>query len=360
MIKIYFNPDCPELIFSIAAIMASRGTNKKSESHLVAFIATYPQQMATEEHLFQEEIFLRAEDMVAEISCLDEEDEQASIDKIYEEVSSEDEIIVLNIHPINPEESAHLIAFFEKHQNNIKLWIDSSDYWEKGMISYLKTFTDTQVLINKDLNCLHIIEQAGIKVLSEWHAAAEAITRRDPDDYWSARYLAAISAARIIDENQDEEIKNYFYCLVHAVNEVWQGQPSQFLDELIQDLIESTRDIQLLKRNLETKTPANYHQIFPAALAAGRPIGYLNLKDINPALNLTSLLEYGTEKFPWLFLIYYNIGNAYGLLAGSKKLPIKIIEKRLADFSNQPEILLSLLEKEVINFKKKVIQHFLQ
>jgi hypothetical protein len=50
MIKIYFNPDCPELIFSIGAIMANKSTGDKKEEHLVAFISAYPWVIDCEEY----------------------------------------------------------------------------------------------------------------------------------------------------------------------------------------------------------------------------------------------------------------------------------------------------------------------
>jgi hypothetical protein len=342
MIKIYFNPSNPELIFSVAAIMHSY-----PEPHLVAIIGAYPSQIDCDKIILKKEILTRAEDLAEEVSLMPETEEPISVEQIYDEVSSEDQIILLNIHPLNAEELAHLMNFFEQYQGKIKLWVDSSDYWKKSVIDYLQTYGNTKIIINKDLSCLQLLETVGIEIPPEWHAAAEALARGDAENEWAARYIAALSSACIADNNCISDIQTYFGAFTTAVNELWLGKRDKYLDELVLDFIDSSKKIQEIKETFAVDI-----SLFPTANAAGRPIGYLDLNDISQGLDLLSLLEYGVEKFPWLFLIHYNIGENYGILANSQELPIEEIMEKLQMFEDRLDLLLPLLEKEVINFKK--------
>lgn len=342
MIKIYFNPSCPELIFSVAAIMHSY-----PEPRLVAIIGAHPSQMDCDKVILGKELLIRAEDLAEEVSLMPEDQEPISVEKIYDEVSSNDEIILLNIHPLNTEELAHLMAFFEQYQDSIKLWVDSSDYWQQGIVDYLKSYGDAKILIDKNLTCLQLLETIGIKVPLEWQKAAEALAKGDAENEWASRYIAALSSACIADNNCISDIQTYFAAFTTAVNELWLGKRDEYLDELVLDFINSSKKIQEIKENFEVDI-----SLFPAANAAGRPIGYLDLNDISQGLDLLSLLEYGVEKFPWLFLIHYNIGENYGILANSQELPIEEIMEKLQAHEDRLDILLPLLEKEVINFKK--------
>lgn len=342
MIKIYFNPSNPELIFSVAAVMHSY-----QEPRLVAIISAYPWQMDCDKIILEKELLTRAENLAEEVSLIPESEEPISVEKIYDEVSSDDEIILLNIHPLNVEELAHLMMFFEQYQDNIKLWVDSSDYWQESVIDYLQSYGEAKIIINKDLSCLQLLETVGIKTPPEWHAAAEAIAKGDAENEWAARYIAALSSACIADNNCLSDIKTYFGAFTAAVNELWLGKRDEYLDELVLDFIESSKKIQEIKEAFTVDI-----SLFPAANAAGRPIGYLDLNDISQGLDLLSLMEYGVEKFPWLFLIHYNIGENYGILANSQELPIEEIMERLQALEDRLDLLFPLLEKEVINFKK--------
>jgi hypothetical protein len=349
MIKIYFNPGCPELIFSIGAIMANKNIGKEEEEHLVAFIAVNPYEMDIEESEIKKDIVDRAEDMIAQT----EKGAKTIIspEKIFDEISVPDEIIILNIHPLNQEELAYLMNFFERHQDNISLWVDSSNYWSPGVVKYLRTYGRAQILFDGEKSCLQMLAESGFEVRPEWQAAANAIARASTENEWATRYLAALLAANMIDNNCEEGMKNYFEAFARAADEVWKNKRDQNLDDLVSNFIACDKEYRLLKKALEeiATDPEDYS--FPLAKAAGRPIGYLRLKDVNPALDLNALLEFGTAKFPWLFLIFYNIDDKYNVLANSEVIPLDKIESWLEE-QQEIDVILNRLEKAVINFKK--------
>ncbi|QQG52951.1 MAG: hypothetical protein HY931_01815 [Candidatus Falkowbacteria bacterium] len=347
MIKIYFNPNYPELIFSIGAIMANKSTSEKKEEHLVAFIATNPWEMDGEENELKKEIVDLAEDMIAKAE--DNPKSQIEPEKVFDEISK-DEIIILNIHPLNQEELAYLMNFFERHQDNISLWVDSSNYWSPSVVNYLKEYGQAQILFDKEKSCLELLAEAGFTIEPEWKEAAKEITNPTTENAWATRYIAALWAASMIDNNCEEGLKNYFQAFARAADEVWKVKRDQNLDDLVNDFVACDQECRLLKKALEETATDPQDDAFPLAKAAGRPIGYLHLPNINPALDLSALLEFGTAKFPWLFLIFYNIGEDYNVLANSEKIPLDQIESWL-ETHQEEKLMLDFLEKSVVKFK---------
>jgi hypothetical protein len=120
------------------------------------------------------------------------------------------------------------------------------------------------------------------------------------------------------------------------------------LDYLIQDFISAQEDIRRVKEAINEKS-----QPLPTAGKTDRPIGYIELKDINKSMDMLELLEYGSQKFPWLFIIVYSIENNINLLANSKKLPLEIMEKYAKQMEGaNVNDLIPLLRKEVTSFQE--------
>ncbi len=342
MIKIYFNPSCPELALSVAAIMKSY-----RQKHLILLIASDPWQMVQYEDEMKKEVFLEAEKINNEVLEIEAQENLIPDNQIYDDLSADDKIILLNIHPLNKEESEYLINFFEKHQGKIKLWVDVYNDWDPHVLRYLKSDETCKFLFDENKSVLQMLKEYGFKISEELFQLSDELRDGTVKTDLAARYIAALSAACITDNNSSTGIKNYFDAFTSVVNEIFTGERNAYLDELVADFLKANKQMPKIK-----KLATDNHKFFTAAKNIGRPIGYLELKNINPSLDLSELLEYGGEMFPWLFIINYNIDDGPGVLFTSSKIPIfELLERCKAILGDIPS-LFPFLEQEVINFKE--------
>ncbi|MFA6416823.1 MAG: hypothetical protein WCW61_01375 [Patescibacteria group bacterium] len=342
MIKIYFNPSYPELIFSIAAIMRSL-----SEKHLISLIAATPWEIDCNENILKKNIFNYAENLIEEVALLDEENGTDEVPKVYQELSSTEKIYLLNICPTCPEDNINLISFLDRHRQDIELWTSAPENWSPGALAYLRSENSEKIIIDGERRCLEILKDIGIVVQEDWREAAKEFVAENARNRLAARYLASLAAACIIDNNGFEKgAQNYFNTLAMAANEIWSGIRDAEIDQLVIDFVEADEEMKKVKELLKTG-----NQYFLKAQAAGRPIGYLDLKDLKKTFNLLDLLECGSEEYPWLFIVSCTIGDQRILNLASKELPQEILKKYQQEYEEASSLLL-LLEAEVINFKK--------
>lgn len=344
MIKIYFNPSYPELIFSIAAIMRSF-----SEKHLISLIAATPWEIDNNENILKKNIFNHFENLIEEVALLDEENGTDEVPKVYQELSDAEKIFLLNICPACPGDNTNLISFFERHRQDIELWTGAPENWNPGALAYLRGENSEKIIIDEKRRCLEILKDLGLDIPQDWQEAAKEFVAENVDNRLAARYLASLAAACIIDNNSFEKgAQNYFNTIALAANEIWSGIRDSEIDQLVIDFVEADEEMKKIKESLKTG-----NQYFLKARAAGRPIGYLDLKDLKKTFNLIDLLEYGVEEYPWLFIVACTIGGQNLLNLASKELPQEILKKYQQDQDYKEAFpLLILLEAEVINFKK--------
>jgi hypothetical protein len=308
-------------------------------------MAANPFTMGCQEQAAKTELFVQANQMVENMTFLQETiSELITPEMIYEKMP-EDKVFVLNIHPTNKTEEEYLINFMQTHKEKIVMWADSSDCWETGFLHYLQSESAGKIVADKTKSCLEILQANGFEVPNSWLEPEKGLMSCSITDALAARYLTALSSARIIDVNMGTVAEYYCTAFKECANEICYGRQSETLDSLIEEFLSAQRDVEEVKRMIDQES-----QKLTNGGENGRPIGFIELKDINQTMNLSDILAYGTEKFPWLFVILYSIGDNYQFMAHSHKLPITEVLEKYKD--KDIGELLSILRKEVTNFQR--------
>ena len=327
MIKIFYNPQQPELMFSLAAILLStdgypfsipRSANQMHNSG--------PPLILLKEHF-------------------SEEDEDPEFEENLMKMQNDDEeYIVLGIHPQKKGDEEILIKFLEKYEDNITLWVDNHN-WPPGLIKYFDK-SPVQTLIDDKYSCLELLEAAGYMIPEFWIKSEKALLKADMRNPLAARYFTAMLVNRAIgkNNNQEEDYENRLF--QETVDEITSAQESKLITQLgdiFKDMLKKTK---VVKSRLTDNNP-----IFSRAKAVGRPIGCLLLDRIDYYLNVEAVIDYGAQKFPWLCVLGFYHQGEYRIVFDSKKMPIDTLVKQYKPAKlNIPEML-AVLQEEVLRYK---------
>jgi hypothetical protein len=335
MIKIFFNPNQWDLIFSIAAVLKSRS------NELIIMNPVTPDEI----NEYQLEEFMNQQ----KEKILDARAEEGLLDDPIL-LFQEEKIYLFGIYPENKEDCVNLVKFFETHKNRIKLWFDNHE-WNKGILHYISEYPK-KIKVFPNREYLDILQELGCEVSNEWIEAARAVDKVDFTNKLANRYLTILSAGTTQDENNLNWTNYYLQDFQLSVKELIYGENYPELDNILYEVDEAFEYEDRVK-----KCFIDNHASFLNAKSAGRPIGYLDLGEINPFISLDDILDYGKKKFPWLAVISYVVNGNKMINADSKKIPIvKILEKykeSYKELAGNTELLLKILEKEVLNFSAK-------
>ncbi len=328
MLKIFYNPEQPELIFSVAAIMLST-------DNLYPF--SIP-RTASEMHNAGPPLIVLKERLAEQEDDLEFEEELM-------ELEDEEEYIVVGIHPQEPGDEEILIKFLEKYENNIKLWVDNHE-WSPGLAKYF-TESTAPTFIDNNCSCLELLARAGYLIPEFWLKSEKALIKADMRNPLAARYFTAMLVNRTIGKNNNQERDYEAQLFLATVDEIISAEKSELISELgevFQDMIKKTKAI---KERLTDKNP-----IFQRAKAIGRPIGCLLLDRIDYYLNVEAIINYGAQKFPWLCVLGFYYQDRYRIVFHSEKMPISdlISGYKPAEISI-PEML-AIMQEEVLRYKE--------
>jgi hypothetical protein len=333
MIKIFFNPNQWELIFPIAAVL------KNKPNELIIMNPVEPNEI--NEYQLAEFVNQQKEkilDARAEVGYIDDPVLLFQKEKIY----------LFGIHPTNNEDCNHLIKFFENHKNNIRLWFDNHK-WNKGILHYVNEYPN-KIKVFPNREYLDILKELGCEVSDNWIAAARSITKIDFSNKLADRYLTILSAGTTQDENNFNWTNYYLDSFQLSIEELINGYNDPLLDDMVTEVDKAFEYEDKIK-----KCFIDNHVAFLKAKSAGRPVGYLDLGEMNPFMDLSCILDYGKKKFPWLVVISYIIDGKKMINADSKKIPvIEVLEKyrdMYQELADNTDLLLTLLENEVLNYE---------
>lgn len=219
MIKILYDPSCPGLEFSVAAVLAKLQANK-TESGLSKLSDIF--SMGTPKFLVEPCVLLKYEidtalpALKAELSLKEK---------------NEDEIVLIGIHPKNNAESRKVLDFFDKYKDNILLWVDGHK-WPKDMAEYLMVFGNNNVFIDENSSCLNILKDQGFSIPNAWLVAEENMKNSKASDPLSKRFLHSLKALKNLSD--DEGFK--FSVFQSIVYEILFNKKSENVDTLLTGL----------------------------------------------------------------------------------------------------------------------------
>ncbi len=328
MLKIFYNPQQPELMFSVAAIILSTDS-------------TYPisiPRIASEMHNAGPPLLFIKESM-------SEEEDDLSDELMMELEKEEDEYIVLGIYPQEKGDEEILIKFLDKYEDKIKLWVDNHK-WPPGLARYFNE-SSTLALIDDNCSCLELLAQVGYLIPEFWLKSEKALLNADMRNPLAARYYTALMVNRAIgkNNNREKDYENYFF--QEIVNEIISADESKLvteLKEIFEDMIKKTK---VIRSRLTDENP-----IFKRAKEIGRPIGCLLLNEIDSYLNVEAVIDYGVQKFPWLCVIGFYYQDHYRIIFHSQKIPMEQLLMGYKPAEIGISEVLVIMQEEVLRYKE--------
>lgn len=330
MITLLFNPNQPELIFSVATFF------KNYPDELIVVASATPYELTDIQSM--ERIINEHKEAI-----LKKRKKRGVIDK--KDIFSTNKIGLLGIYPENKDACSCLIKFFEKNKKKIRLWIDNRS-WDQGIQHYLSEFPK-KIKIRPEKSYLEILQESELKIPPEWFLAEEAMKKTDLSNKLARRYLTIMSAGIVQNDHNLNWTNYYLKNFSLASEELARGINDPELNRIEKQINQAYDAESRLRRRFIDNAEA-----FARAKAMGRPIGFLYLGKINNFIDTASLLDYGKKKFPWLCIIMYINQGKCMIIADSNNLPIDGILERYRELIDDPKLFLSALEKAVINFKQ--------
>lgn len=329
MLKIFYNPQQPELIFSVAAAILST-------DNLYPF--SIP-RIASEMHNAGPPLIVLKEYFSEQDDDLDLEEDIMKLE------NEEEEYIIIGIYPQSKGDEEILIKFLDKYEDRIKLWVDNHR-WPPGLVKY---FYDSSALtlIDSNYSYLELLAQIGYLIPDFWLKSEKALVKADMRNPLAARYYPAMLVNRAIgkNNNQERDYENQFF--LETVDEIISAEESKLISELTKMFKSMTEKTKLIKNRLTDKNP-----IFSRAKAIGRPIGCLLLDRIDYYLNVEAIIDYGKQKFPWLCVLGFYHQDRYHLIFHSQKIPIDELIKGYKPAEISIPEMLAIMQEEVLRFKE--------
>lgn len=255
---------------------------------------------------------------------------------------------LINVGPHHDQDMINILTFLEKHEEKIKLWIDTANDWLPNELKYVNQYRPV-VVYRRDLSGLELLELLKYRSPLYWKRAEAALISLNiealKNNPLALRYLEASVVSRNIGDNLQDNYQ--YFSFLASLDELIYNQADPDIDLLIDFFPKMIKGVAKAKNKISSKSI-----FFRSAKKAGRPVGYLNLGNIPSFINIEDILCYGQKNFPWLFIVRYQLDNKDHLLATSRILDIPHIIKSYSQDTKDHRTLLRLLNAEVIKYKK--------
>lgn len=321
VLVVLYNPQRPELFFSVAAIM------RKWESYdnAVVAIAADPGFLDDEDNLHYQlakELAFSSDDQILRLEEQDcawqkyqendgflkniwsEEDQDCiNCKELLSLIPSLVNYIILDIGPQNANEMAHIINFVDRHENEIIFWLDTRHIWQENQIFYCNHYRPI-VLSKYDLSPLEVLQKINYKSPLRWLKAEKALSRlsleglrRSP---LARRYFQAISASAVLSKNlKINSNHSIFMAIALECADNIRYAPIDDMCDCYQDMLEITEIV--------TKAITTNWSFLKKLKRCWRPAGYLELRSAPSHTDIFGILQKGSGQFPWLFVLVYRL-----------------------------------------------------
>lgn len=339
MIKILYNPENPELIFSIAVSLM-----KFKEK----FCFIIPQEIGFLADISPPLIkFVDTMRLLSEEEAEDEADEQEQFMLSISQENENTKFILLGLHPRQKKDSEAIAYFIDKYEDRILLWVDNHE-WPHD-IWHFATKNSRQIFIDPEVSCLSILNTLDFPVPEDWLRSERAMINIDLRNDLAARYIKAMLVNKSAGKNYNMEDNYSFLMFVSAINEIITAEENPAISSFEGMFIDMISKTDKIKNEL-----TDDHPIFKKAKQVGRPVGCAILeKPIPDYVNIEAVLDYGIQVFPWLCVIGFTFGDKYRLVFKSKKLPIYQIIESYGPIDLNFAGLLKLINNEIFRYQAK-------
>jgi len=327
MLKIFYNPDNLELIFSISVALL----NTEGE-YLNGTYDLFPKK-AMDLCKGEKEATDKIINDVCEILGEDCFDEIVSSGKDY--------YMLFGIYPKNEEENKEIFEFFDKKEKEILLWIDWHE-WPEGLLNFLKSQSD-KIHIVKNMTPVQILEKIGYVLFDEALEAEKAVIEINMNNQLASRYIKTSLSARSLGFNNNRMDSFSYFSFVAPVSELVTNSQSDVVNQLVDSFDEMAADSVCLEENFREDIPE-----FEGAKKVGKTVGCLILDDVAENFFIERILAQGIKKYPWLCVVIFTYNGTKMINCASEKIPISEILNYHTPNVKTIEELLSILNSEVV------------
>lgn len=321
VLVVLYNPQRPELFFSVATIIR----RWENYDDAVVAISADPKFLDDEDGLryhIAKELVFSSDDQLLETEEHDiifqEHQENESYlkngwpddnqeDKDYPEILSFIpplvKYIILDIGPKNADEMEHVINFVDRHENEIIFWLDTMHTWQKNQIFYCNHHRS--IVVNKyGFSPLKVLREMQYETPVRWLKAEKVLSHLSLDGLRSSplarRYFQAISASTVLSQNLK----------INGNSSVFMAIALECADNVkylpVDDMCDCYQDM-LVITEIATQAITTNWSFLKKLKRCGRPAGYLELEYAPNHTDTFSILQKGSYQFPWLFILVYRL-----------------------------------------------------
>lgn len=331
MIKILYNPSCPELIF--AAALITLDLQKKYFGELCCVLP-----MATEDLNKDEKIISKK--ITSDLSLIMKESYEDFLES--EDGNEEnDKYILLGIFPNTKEKEKNVVKFFEKNEKKIELWIDWHD-WSENLAEFLQGQSN-KIHLEKNLLAVEILQKNSYQITPGFIEAEKAIIGLDMRNNLANRYLKILYLSRSLGVNNNMISTCDYFAFISSIDELVTNKSNEGLNKMTTLFSQMLEEVDKIKYQFRDDIPE-----FQSAKEMGRSAGVIFLNEVSDFFFVEEILRLGLEKYPWLCVVGYMYGGAYKINFASAKIPISVIVEFYCLIVKSKEELFKIINEEII------------
>lgn len=317
--KIFFDPNQPGLVFSIAAILKKIG-----DKQISILIPVRPKNLANENGIRKLVYDLPVQGLLQNMG--------------------DDQMYVVGVGPNNQEEENILLDFIGRHGSEIAVWIDNHSWSESAWEIARQSCLMKKYVSSSLISMLTLPYRDHIQM--DWQITEKALSSTKEHIVFgnpiAKKYFLALEVAWAITQN----LKNNYYIETFwsIVKEITYGKNNSEISCLA--------DLAILMRDEASEAISRIsddHPYFAKAKAMGRPVGYLKMGEIPEHADIFTILNEGLKKFPHLVILDYSINGKELISGDSKDIDIDEIINYYFNDNIGKDSLLQLINAEVIS-----------
>lgn len=341
---IFYNPSCPELIFSAASIISKLDSEFGFEGSISEDELCYLMPM-------------RAGDLnknIVELArALNKDLKKIGDDYFFIQdlTEFEPEYILLGIYPKDEEDEIEIATFFDKNVDKISLWIDTHQ-WPDNLKSYLRGKPGSMFL-DASKTGLQILSGLNYPCSKKWLVNEEAMININLKNQTAFRYFKAILLPHLAPNRYKPSSAYDFLTFLCLVEEVAFRGKDYHVNELVRTYRQTIEFTDEIKQTFRDDNP-----IFEEIRKIGRPAGYLFLETgIDDYLDIEQIIEYGMSLFPWLVVLEFpsKKDGVNAIYFGSKKIQVIEITKFYAKDDLDNNAIMKIMSAEVARYQEKEV-----
>jgi hypothetical protein len=254
---------------------------------------------------------------------------------------------LLDVGPSHDRDLPELMSFWDKHESEIVLWVDTRHDWLPNELRYFN-YRREVIKWNRTKTPLQLLMHSGYSSSAYWQEAEMALISGNLSKILAnplaKRFSQASLAVRVIDDTSGEDRR--ISCLLTATDELVYQSNSSEIDDLNRHFVKIKQATMLAKRHFAAAT-----KLFPQSFQNQRPVGHINLETLSDVIDVDDILSYGKKAFPWLCAVEYRLHDNYCLEIASANLDLPIHKWRAGNDRVELTRIMGALDHKIASFQ---------